>query len=158
MYLQQKITDQQSNPNQVPYPKNPGTEWMDNYILQYDADANNGVFTMPAVVMISMPEMLRFQYTTCPGPDMPKKIADYWKAQVTPGSPQVCSSIVSISNDAQKIQEPIAAYMCGWAINNESNPPYAHLFEFIENQVKSIVWTIEEVGPECKTSYTVSIS
>lgn len=73
MYLQQKITDQQSNPNQVPYPKNPGTEWMDNYIVQYDSDANNGVFTMPAVVMISMPEMLRFQYTTCPGPDMPKK-------------------------------------------------------------------------------------
>lgn len=154
-YNSLKNNKQQDNPNQVPYPSNPGTAWMDNYIIDYDTDANNGVFSAASVVMISQPELLRFDNTgsSCSGPTMwAAKLVAYWEAQITPGTPQI-DTITSITNDAAKIQTPIEGYLCS-AVSTLKNPPYEEVFQFIETQVKTIIWTVNEQGG----SYTVTIS
>ena len=113
-YTEQKDNRIQDNPNQVPYPAPVGTEWMDNYVIRYAQDANNGVFSAASVVMVSSPELLRFNNyaVACGGDDMmAAKIAEYLVAQVTPNEPQY-SGIISVSNDAAKIRAPIENYMC----------------------------------------------
>lgn len=150
-----KNTKQQDNPNQVPYPSNPGTKWMDDYIVYYDNDANNGTFSKTSVVMTSLPSLLIFDNnsSSCSGATMmAAKLAAYWSAQVTPGTPQI-DSILSVSNDASKIQPIIESYLCA-RTSVSTPPPYEELFQTIENAVKTIVWTVTETGG----SYTVTIS
>lgn len=150
-----KSTKQQDNPNQVPYPSNPGTKWMDDYIVFYDTDANAGTFSAASVVMASMPSLLIFDNnaSACSGPTMmAAKLASYWIAQVTPGTPQI-DTILSVSNDAAKIQTPIETWLCSQT-STLSAPPYEALFNYIESQVKTIVWTVTEQGG----SYSVTIS
>lgn len=159
-YTEQKDNRIQDNENQVPYPAPVGTEWMDNYVLRYDQDANNGVFSAASVVMVSSPELLRFNNyaVACAGDDMmAAKISEYWISQVTFGEPQM-DGIVSITNDAAKIRAPIENYMCSYPGGIESSPYYEHLFNFIEQQVKTIIWTVTELSGGVPTPYTVTIS
>ncbi|WXB47875.1 hypothetical protein WCWAEYFT_CDS0173 [Vibrio phage VB_VaC_TDDLMA] len=156
-YTSQKNNRIQDNVNQVPYPAPVGTEWMDNFIIRYDQDANNGVFSASSVIMVNNPELLRFDNNgqVCGGANMmAAKISQYWKSQVTHGTP-VISSIQSVYNDAQKIQAPIENYLCNYPGGIESSPHYEHLFNFIEQQVKTIIWTVDEVG---HSPYSVTIS
>lgn len=156
-YTSQKNNRIQDNLEQVPYPAPVGTEWMDNFIFRYDEDSNNGVFSASSVIMINNPELLRFDNNgqICGGPNMmAAKISEYWKSQTTHGTP-VISSIQSVSNDAQKIQAPIENYLCTYPGGTESSPHYEHLFNFIEQQVKTIIWTVDEVG---HSPYSVTIS
>lgn len=163
-YVEQKDQRRSDNVKQISYPylDNPtsGTVWMDNYVDDYDTDANNGVFSAASVVMISQPELLRFNNyaVACGGDDMmAAKISEYWMAQVTFGSPQM-DGIISITNDAAKIRAPIENYMCSYPGGQESTPYYEHLFKFIEQQVKTIIWTVTELSGGVPTSYTVTIS
>lgn len=163
-YEQQKVQKKQDNENQVPYPylvsPTSSTVWMDNYVLRYDQDANNGVFSAASVVMVSSPELLRFNNyaVACAGDDMmAAKISEYWISQVTFGEPQM-DGIVSITNDAAKIRAPIENYMCSYPGGIESSPYYEHLFNFIEQQVKTIIWTVTELSGGVPTPYTVTIS
>lgn len=159
-YTTQKNNLIQDNPNQPPYPAPVGTEWMDNYIVHYDNDANNGVFSAPSVVMVSSPEILRFDNLSavCGGDNMmAAKISEYWISQVTFGQPQYVS-IVSITNDAAKIRAPIENYLCTYPGGQESSPYYEHLFNFIEQQVKTIVWTVTEFDGSANVDYPVTIS
>lgn len=156
-YTSQKNNRIQDNVNQVPYPAPVGTEWMDNFVIRYDQDSNNGVFSASSVIMVSNPEILRFDNNSqsCGGPTMmAAKIVEYWKSQVTPGTPTM-TSIQSIENDAQKILSPIENYLCSYPGGIESSPPYEHLFNFIEQQVKTIIWTVTEEG---NGPYTVTIA
>ena len=177
-----KTDTQQDNPEQVPYPKDPvnppGTwliepvydefetlitpgvplpedKWISNYIIAYDNDANNGIFTAPSVVMVNKPELLIFiANSVCSGPDMlAAKISEYWQAQLTPGTP-ISGGIQNITNDAAKIQAPIENYLCTLGTMTETTPYYEHLFQFIELQVKTIIWTVTE----SLSTYTVTIT
>jgi hypothetical protein len=156
-YLDQKNNLILDNEKQTPYPAPPGTEWMDNYVTNYDQDALSGVFSLPAVIMVSNPGLLRFSYTPRPT-TMATQLASYWSSQLTPGAPQFCSSIVSVTNDAAKIEAPIRSYLLGSYNGSELTPHYEHLFQFIESQVKSIIWTISESSKDCSKTYTVTIS
>ena len=150
----------QDNPNQVPYPRAPLTQWMDAFKTNYDNDANNGTFSEANVVMTPMPALLEFDNTgsTCSGPNMmAAKIAQYWAAQVTPGTPQHKTSITNVVNDAAKIEAPIQAYLCG-STSVLSTPHYEHLFLFIENQVKTIIWQVTEADGGGSATYPVTIS
>jgi hypothetical protein len=134
--------------------------WMDAYKSAYDGDANNGTFSLPAVVMTSNPSLLEFNVSNSvsTAQEMAKSLADYWSYQVTPGTPQNCTAITSVTNDASKIETPILNYLTSLG-NTERLPQYEHLFQFIEDQVKTIIWTVNEAdGTGCSTSYTVSIS
>lgn len=148
------VTDLQ--PNQKPYPANPSPayEWVDNYINVYDTDANNGVFSATSVVMLSSPSTLRY----IPGVynAMAKPITDYWKLQLTQGAPMY-DGIVSITNDAAKIEAPISAYLNSLT-STLKTPSYEHLFSYIETQVKTIIWTVTETSGTSTVTYDVVIS
>lgn len=153
-----KITD---NINQTPYPRPPLTQWMDGFKLHYDTNSIAGTFSEANVVMVSMQSLLGFVNI---GPscdvvagNMSNAIAAYWTAQVTPGAPQHLSAISSITNDAAKIAAPIKAYMCSQT-STLKTPSYEHLFQFIENQVKTIIWTVKETDYVITNSYPVTIS
>jgi len=137
-----------------------GDRWMSFYTSTYDSDANNGSFSASSVVMVSNPSLLEFNVSndTSTVNNWAKSIADYWVSQVTPGSPQNCGAITSVTNDASKIESEIANYLSGLG-DIERTPYYEHLFEFIENQVKSIIWTVSESdGSGCSSTYNVSIT
>jgi hypothetical protein len=161
IYETQKNNKQADNEKQVPYVSAPGTEWMDNYIVIYDADSIAGTFSLPAVLMTSNPSLLRFivDNENCGGSNgMGQKISDYWASQVAYGVPQNCSAIVGISNDAAKIGPVIESYLCSQT-STAKTPNYEHLFSFIETQVNSIIWTISESDSSgCSSTYTVNIS
>lgn len=159
-YNTQKNNLIQDNGNQVPYPAPVGTEWMDDYITHYDNDANNGIFSLNSVIMTSNPELLRFDnyIQACNGDDMMgAKISEYWISQTAFGVPQY-DGIISITNDASKIRAPIENYICSLIGNIEYTPYYEHLFSYIENQVKSIIWTVTEQNGASTIAYPVSIS
>lgn len=157
-YTALKTDTQFDNPNQVPYPKAPGTKWIDDFKLHYDNNSNAGTFSFTSVVMVSLPALLSFIGTSnsCAGTaaNMAKAISDYWAAQLTPGTPRF-SSITSVTNDATtKINVNIKNYLCA-QVSTTKTPNYEHLFQYIENQVKTIVWTVSETN---NGSYTVTIS
>ena len=149
--------------NQAYYPPDPdGYEWINsNFAVNYDSDSNNGTFSETSVVMVSDVDTLKFIPdigSSCPSTNtMAEAIGDYWIGQVTFGSPKY-DSIISVSNDASKIKSIISIYMCSMEFTSASNPPYEHLFSYIETQVKSIVWTVTEQNGDSTTTYTVSIS
>lgn len=126
-----KNDTQQDNPNQTPYPKNPGTQWMDAFKTNYDSYAIAGTMTAGLVTLTSQPSLLDFSSST-----LGTVISAYWSAQTTPAG-----SAVSCTNDASKIAIPIDNYLAGLGTMAESTPHYEHLFSFIETQVKTIVWT-----------------
>lgn len=159
------ITDTTSTGDQTPYPKQPLTQWMDGFKLHYDTNSIAGTFSEANVVMVSMPALLGFDNNSkivCAnngsvGDNMADAIAGYWSAQITFGAPQHLTAISSISNDASKIAQPIKAYICSQT-SSPKNPSYEHLFQFIENQVKTIIWTVTETNYVTYSSYSVQIS
>lgn len=146
------------NSDRKPYPKAPGHKWVEEFMSVYDSDSTAGSMSKPSVVLVSMKSLLDFDPPGCD--KMGTVIANYWSAQITPGAPASCGGGVSVSNDAAKIGSAINGYMCGLGGNYpEATPYYNHLFKFIEDQVKSIVWTVVETGTgNGPCSYTVSVS
>jgi hypothetical protein len=137
-----------------------GPRWMEHYKTSYDGDAMAGTFSAASVVMVSNPSLLEFGVSNDPSTNSNwgASLASYWSSQLTPGVPQVCGAITSVTNDASKIESPIISYLASLG-DTERNPPYEHIFEFIENQVKSIIWTVTESdGSPCNSTYTVTIS
>jgi len=140
------------------YPKNPSDKWVEKFMSVYDNDSISGTMSKSSVVLISNKPLLKFSPPGCNL--MGTVIANYWSSQITPGSPAVCGgSVSSVTNDAAKIGPAINGYMCGLPGNIESKPYYNALFNFIETQVKSIIWTVTETGSNnnpCTYSVTVS--
>jgi len=163
VYTSLKLDKKSDNANQVPYPKTPLTQWIDAFKLHYDTDSNAGIFSKVSVKMVTNQPLLGFVNTgnSCAGPatNMAKAISDYWVAQLTKGTPTVLDVIVSVTNDAGKINAPIKSYLCS-QVSTSKTPNYEHLFQYIESQVKTIVWTVEEknTAGDTTTIYSVSIS
>jgi len=153
-----------SQPPYVDYP-NPSDEFILKFQDIYFADAQSGECDKESVIISdgANKDLLYFavQNNIITASNFASAISNYWSAKTTHGTPLLCgNTIVSITNDASKIKTPIEAYMLGLT-SSEKNPPYNHLFSFIESQVKTIIWTITELsGPECTTptSYTASVS
>lgn len=160
-YTALKTDTQADNANQVPYPKAPGTKWVDDFKLYYNSNSMAGTFSQASVIMVSLPALLSFVNTSnsCAGAadNMAKAISDYWVAQITKGAPQVYTIITSVTNDASKISATIKSYLCS-QVSTSKSPNYEHIFQYIENQVKTIIWTVNETNGTLSTSYTVSIS
>lgn len=161
IYTGLKLDKQSDNVNQVPYPKAPGTQWVVAFKMYYDSDSIAGTFSKASVVMVSRPALLDFINTgnSCASAptNMAKVITDYWVSQLAFGTPQILTSIVSITNDASKINAPIKDYLCT-QVSTLKTPSYNHIFQYIENQVKSIIWTVTEKDSTTTTSYPVTIS
>lgn len=88
------------------------------------------------------------------------KIKDYWVAAVGLGVPQSCYAVVSVTNDAAKIEQMIydGLVALGGATTPEPNP-FEGFVDVIFTAVKSIVWTVSEADARpCSTNYTVTIS
>lgn len=163
VYTALKDDKTSDNANQTPYPKAPSTQWIDGFKTHYNSNSIAGTFTKASVVMVSMPALLGFVNIgpSCDivGGNMAKAITDYWTAQITKGTPQVLDVIDSVTNDASKISAPIKSYICSQTSTSKT-PSYEHLFQYIENQVKAIVWTVTEknTAGTSTSTYTVTIS
>ena len=148
------------NPGQYPYPSDPGFSWwMNHYITNYDNDANNGDFEHSSVIMVPMPNLLKFQLTGANCDPMARSLANYWIAEVTHGSPEY-DGIISVTNDAEKIFPIIRDYMCSYAASTGplNLPGYQHLFRFIESVVNTIEWTVTEIDGDSTINYIVKIT
>ena len=144
------------NEGQASYPPDPSpeNEWISNFASVYDIDALSGVPTETSVLIVSDVSTLSFDLIDCSS--MASSISAYWENQLTFGTPKY-DSVISITNDASKINSTISSYVCG-LVSTEKNPPYEHLFLFVENEVKSIIWTVTEQNGDNTETYTVTIS
>ena len=147
--------------DQVKYPADPGTAWIDAFKTNYDADAIAGTFDFASVVMESKPTLLAFDNTgnTCTpsGTSLGEALQNYWVSQLKVGTPQYKSTISSITNNASSfLASDIDGYLCG-VTSILQEPSYENFFKFIEDKVKTIEWSVTEVGPD-STTYTVKIS
>ena len=138
----------------------PKTYFMEQQSIKYDTDANNGDLSADSVVLHSNPTSLHFDVindviTATRWADV---IRDYWVGQTDFGTPQYGGTITSIVNDATKIHTPIVDYLLSLT-SVPKDPPYEHVYEFLENQVKSIIWTVTEIDASGNTqTYTVNIA
>ena len=85
--------------------------------------------------------------------------AGYWSKAIAPGTPQSCSSITSVTNDAGKIAAPIAAgimSLCG--SSEEITPHYEKFVKIIFDQVKTISWVITESSGNCSATFGATVS
>lgn len=96
--------------------------------------------------------------------------AVYWSMTVTPtGIPvntctAIPSSIVSVSNDADKIESVISSGLK--ALSGSTEPVTPHYLGFVNviiDAVKTIMWTVNEAGTHppavpCVNTYTVTVS
>ena len=91
--------------------------------------------------------------------DIATACTQYWVQAITPGIPQGCEAIVSVSNDASKIYSPIFNGLEAIAEKHEISEPYFQdMVDVIFNQVKTIMWIVVEASPKCSTTFTVTIS
>jgi len=137
---------------------NPGNSWVQSFKTYYDGDATAGTFAPAAVSMTTNQPLLDFVVSNSTNTPtvFAKAITDYWVSQTTPGTPQF-AGIISVTNDASKIETPIRYILLG--NSTLSTPPYESIFSSIETEVKSIVWTVtENLAGGGTTSYTVKIT
>jgi len=85
----------------------------------------------------------------------------YWELTITPGEPESCNGIDNIENDASKISSPIASKIA--ALNNRSmttlsTPYFKELIDIIFDNVKTIVWTINESSTSCSSTLTGNVN
>ena len=141
------------------FTEDPKTYFMEQQSIKYDADANNGDLSADSVVLHSNPESLHFDVIndTITATRWADVIRDYWVGQTDFGTPQYGGTINSIVNDGDKIHSNIVTYLLSLT-SIPKEPPYEHIYEFIENQVKSIIWTVTEIDPSGTTHiYEVNI-
>ena len=87
--------------------------------------------------------------------------ANYWSLAIAKGSPEKCSGIDSVENDASKIAAPIASELralCFRSITSMSTPYYFEFIDIIFRNVKTIVWTIKESSSKCSSTLTGNVS
>ena len=136
--------------------------WMNNWMTVYDEDSLNGTMSAPSVKLVSFRPLLEFdrQNGIITASNWATAISNYWQAQLTKGTPTLCgNNIVSITNDAAKIQPTIESYLLS-QISTEKLPYYDQVFAYIESQVNTIIWTVTElggVGCSQPISYSVSV-
>ena len=87
------------------------------------------------------------------------EVARYWSTTIeTTGEPVSCSSISSVTNDAWKIEEPIALDLINMAKANIIREPYdQYFFKIIFDHVRTIRWTVEESDGSCDKTFTVQV-
>ena len=88
------------------------------------------------------------------------KCALYWAATITPsGSPVACAAIVSVSNDAMKIIQPIVSGLLAIGGSRVPIEPYHYRFvDVIYEAVKTIIWSVTEAdGSGCNTTIQTKV-
>lgn len=89
-----------------------------------------------------------------------KACADYWSKAITPKIPVSCRSIISVVNDASKIEIPITKNLKTLSGKTEIlKPLYYNFIDAIYKEVKTIKWTIMEAdGSGCSVTLTGAVS
>ena len=92
--------------------------------------------------------------------DIATACSNYWALTIlTDGTPQSCDNIDSVVNDANKIIEPITSGLIALASSKTlSLPPYLDFVNIIFDNVKTIIWTIEESDSTCNSTLTGTVS
>lgn len=92
--------------------------------------------------------------------DIATACSNYWALTILPdGEPQSCNGIDSVVNDASKIIAPIESGLINLASSKTlSTPPYLDFVNIIFDNVKTIIWSIEESDSTCNTTLTGTVS
>ena len=141
----------------------PGTGFDNSSVIEtiMDEDFQLATPSMPSVVLAPPAGSFRLPRSTSMSNPMAigLECARYWSLAIAPGAPSVLSSIVSISNDASKIAEPIAAKLTTLSGGDTMlSPAYAEFIDCIYSEVKTIIWTVSETSGPANTTYTVTVS
>lgn len=87
------------------------------------------------------------------------KVADYWALTILPtGIPINCSNIINITNTATIIIPIIESGLLSLYKGNVITPHYKDFVDIIANAVKTIIWTVVEVGPLCTSTHVVTLT
>ena len=89
------------------------------------------------------------------------EVARYWSTTIVPdATPQKCKKIDSVTNDAWKIENPIAEDLINMAkANLVREPYYQEFFKIIFDRVRTIRWTVVEKDDKgCKATFTVQVT
>ncbi len=125
-----------------------------------DACFQTGTVSLPNVDITTVAGTLNITITSNPSDqalEIATKVSQYWQAAIaTSGSP-VVFPIVSVSNTAASIIVPLHQAIIGMLGDIETNPPYLNFVDTILTHVKTIVWTVTEVGASTAT-HSVTIS
>jgi len=87
-----------------------------------------------------------------------KACKDYWLLAILPGSPVSCNGIDSVINDASKIEAPITAQLTALGMEQVYSPAFIKFVDIIFNNVKTIIWTIQESDSTCNSTLTGTVS
>ena len=125
-------------------------QWVKAFMRFYDEDATSSTMSLPNVELVPMASKLKFSSdnTTASATNIGTAIANYWAAQITPGSPSVGVSVALVVNNAAMIAPIITAGLL--SLSGKAQPdenPYESMFSIIEDAVKTIVWMVTEIMP-----------
>lgn len=91
--------------------------------------------------------------------ELSRKITDYWKLAVGLGAATTQTEVVAVTNDAEKIYQPIYDGWLSLARGGVLTGNYEAFVEIIYSNVKTIVWTIDEgTGGTVEATYTGDVS
>lgn len=151
----------------------PEETWSKNFKDIYDADALDSAFVVGIeevenITLMSNKGLLDF-VASGNSPDnataMATAIANYWAAQITPGTvpfTEGATAVGVVTNDAQKIIPSIVSALLGLADKSSGDSgfkeDYVEVFEAIENEVKTIQWTVMEIMPSPAPPVPVIVS
>jgi len=112
-----------------------------------DEDFQKGITSLKNVDITTPAGTLDFKEG--PVSEMARNIAtgcyEYWSKTIEPtGSPEE-DEIVSVSNDAEKIIEPIVTRLLAIGGNKSVSPSYIEFITVIYEEVMKIQWTVEEL-------------
>lgn len=78
-----------------------------------------------------------------------RAVTDWWSKAIDKGEPAYLNAVVNVVNDAEKIYEPLYNDILNLRNKgNEYNDGYLRLHETIIKHIKTIIWTVTEVGPD----------
>lgn len=78
-----------------------------------------------------------------------RAVTDWWAKAIGIGKPAYLNAVVGVVNDAEKIYAPLYNDILNLRNKgNEYNDGYLKLHETIIKHVKTIIWTVTEVGPD----------
>ena len=122
---------------------------LDDHFQMADTSSGNFVITPPAGSLY---------FNKVSGNDMAYEIgrgcAEYWGKAIELGAPEVCLEVVSVSNDADKIEDLIGNDLLN--VYEQSEPHFFNFVDVIYKHVKSIKWTIVEADEPNSCSATIS--
>lgn len=141
----------------------PGYEYFINQLASIlDTHFQNGTLTATSVDLSPVAGTLNFLPITDETSlaVISSRIATYWVGAVGLGIPVNCAAVVSVTNDASKIEQMILDGLT--ALGGASAPEdnyFEHFVDVIFTAVKTIVWTVSEAdATPCSSNYAVTIS